>query len=264
MREETKVYEKIINSTEDLNAMATHLRMSQNFHELKVLAAEWLVPEPDVEDFISGKRFQLAEIPLSEKKYASAAEKLREEMWLLGDQFFADVLVKHLIQKAEENALFGFQVLKKHKSLQKCMNYIMGQAYQIAEKEHEKKFGKEQKGRLKTGGQRENICLGLADTQVYEWAEEYFALADEVKEAKERAVEKKKRLNALKKKEGRGKKAAAVKAEVKSSNETAGGSVKTVEEQKSQDVPVKAEKNLEETVQQMDGKQVSIFDLLEG
>ena len=68
------MYEKLINNTEELNAMAVHLRNSQNFSELKVLAAQWLVPKQDVEDFIKGKRFQLAEIPLSEKEYTSAVE----------------------------------------------------------------------------------------------------------------------------------------------------------------------------------------------
>ena len=52
------MYEKVIHNTEELNAMAAHLRMAQNFPELRLLAAERLVPEQDVEDFISGKRCQ--------------------------------------------------------------------------------------------------------------------------------------------------------------------------------------------------------------
>ena len=163
------------------------------------------------EIFISGKRFQLAEIPLSEKKYASATEKLREEMWTLGDQLFTDVLVQYLIQKAEKNVLFGFQVLKKHKSLQKCVNYIMEQAYQIAEKEHEKKFGGKQNTNHRLGGQKQAVGMGIAETQVYQWAEEYYALDDEVKEAKEQAAERKKRLKPLKKKAERSQKAAETK-----------------------------------------------------
>ena len=85
------MYEKLINNTEELNAMAVHLRNSQNFSELKVLAAQWLVPKQDVEDFIKGKKFQLAEISLSEKEYTSAVEKLREEMWHMKDQLFTDI-----------------------------------------------------------------------------------------------------------------------------------------------------------------------------
>ena len=45
------MYEKVIHNTEELNAMAAHLRMAQNFPELRLLAAERLVPEQDVEDF---------------------------------------------------------------------------------------------------------------------------------------------------------------------------------------------------------------------
>ena len=195
------MYEKVIHNTEELNAMAVHLRMAHNFPELRLLAAEWLVPEQDLEDFISGKRFLLAEIPMSEKNYASAAEKLREEMWHLKDQLFTDLVAQYLIGRAKEDILFGFRVLKKQKSLQKCMDYIMKQAYQMAEKEREKKFGKKQDPKGRTGSQNQAFGLGIAETKVYQWAEEYYALEDEVKEAKEQAKERKKRLNALKRKE---------------------------------------------------------------
>ena len=195
------MYEKVIHNTEELNAMAVHLRMAHNFPELRLLAAEWLVPEQDLEDFISGKRFLFAEIPMSEKNYTSAAEKLREEMWHLKDQLFTDLVAQYLIQRAKEDILFGFRVLKKQKSLQKCMDYIMKQAYQMAEKEREKKFGKKQDPKGRTGSQNQAFGLGIAETKVYQWAEEYYALEDEVKEAKEQAKERKKRLNALKRKE---------------------------------------------------------------
>ena len=195
------MYEKVIHNTEELNAMAVHLRMAHNFPELRLLAAEWLVPEQDLEDFISGKRFLFAEIPMSEKNYTSAAEKLREEMWHLKDQLFTDLVAQYLIQRAKEDILFGFRVLKKQKSLQKCMDYIMKQAYQMAEKEREKKFGKKQDPKGRTGNQNQAFSLGIAETKVYQWAEEYYALEDEVKEAKEQAKERKKRLNALKRKE---------------------------------------------------------------
>ena len=195
------MYEKVIHNTEELNAMAVHLRMAHNFPELRLLAAEWLVPEQDLEDFISGKRFLLAEIPMSERNYVSAAEKLREEMWHLKDQLFTDLVAQYLIQRAKEDILFGFRVLKKQKSLQKCMDYIMKQAYQMAEKEREKKFGKKQGPKGRTGNQSQAFGLGIVETKVYQWAEEYYALEDEVKEAKEQAKERKKRLNALKRKE---------------------------------------------------------------
>lgn len=218
------------------------------------------------EIFISGKRFQLAEIPLSEKKYASATEKLREEMWTLGDQLFTDVLVQYLIQKAEENVLFGFQVLKKHKSLQKCVNYIMEQAYQIAKKEHEKKFGGKQNTNHRPGGQKQAVGMGIAETQVYQWAEEYYALDDEVKEAKEQAAERKKRLKPLKKKAERSQKAAETKpSAIGVSKGTTDTSAKESKEgPKAPEAPDKDKKNKEEIVDNGEVKQMSMFDLLAG
>ena len=231
------MYEKVIHNTEELNAMAVHLRMAHNFPELRLLAAEWLVPEQDLEDFISGKRFLFAEIPMSEKNYTSAAEKLREEMWHLKDQLFTDLVAQYLIQRAKEDILFGFRVLKKQKSLQKCMDYIMKQAYQMAEKEREKKFGKKQDPKGRTGSQNQAFGLGIAETKVYQWAEEYYALEDEVKEAKEQAKERKKRLNALKRKEEHRKNAESPKKaakdtaqKTKAAAEQAAGKKKTAEQ----------------------------------
>ncbi len=168
------MFEKMIHNTEELNAMAVHLRLSQNFSEIKLLAAKWLIPEEHIQDFISGKRAQLAEVPLEEKEYSSAVEKLREEMWLLKDQMFTDIVSRYLIQKAEENPAFSMQVLQKHKTIQKCMNYIMEQAYSIAQKEHEKRVN----GKQPVTGREQNVALGISEIQVYQWAEDYYALDD--------------------------------------------------------------------------------------
>lgn len=179
------MFEKMIHNTEELNAMAVHLRLSQNFSELKSLAAKWLVPEDHIQDFISGKRAQLAEIPLEEKEYSSAVEKLREEMWLLKDQMFTDIVSRYLIQKAEENPAFSMQVLQKHKTIQKCMNYIMEQAYSIAQKEHEKRVN----GKQPVTGRQQNVALGISEIQVYQWAEDYYALDDAKQEADKKEKE---------------------------------------------------------------------------
>ena len=181
------MFEKMIHNTEELNAMAVHLRLSQNFSELKSLAAKWLVPEDHIQDFISGKRAQLAEIPLEEKEYSSAVEKLREEMWLLKDQMFTDIVSRYLIQKAEENPAFSMQVLQKHKTIQKCMNYIMEQAYSIAQKEHEKRVN----GKQPVTGREQNVALGISEIQVYQWAEDYYALDDAKQEADKKEKEQK-------------------------------------------------------------------------
>lgn len=257
------MYEKLINNTEELNAMAVHLRISQNFSEIQALAAQWLVPEQNVEDFIKGKRFQLADIPLSEKDYASAAEKLREEMWLMKDQLFTDIVGRHLMKKAEEDPMFGIQVLKKQKTLQKCMNYIMEQAYQIAEKEHDLRFGGKKNPNRRADSAHQSIGMGMSETQVYQWAEAYYALEDEAEEAKRRKAETKKRLNSLKKKEERKKKSAL------SGSSSAKGISKENTEKNEEKGEEKPEKESETTGQAKEVKksaekpvQMCLFDMM--
>jgi len=259
------VYEKLINNTEELNAMAVHLRNSQNFSELKVLAAQWLVPKQDVEDFIKGKRFQLAEIPLSEKEYTSAVEKLREEMWHMKDQLFTDIVGRHLMEKAEKGLLFGSQVLKKQKTLQKCMNYIMEQAYQMAEKEHDNRFGGKNNPNRRADRTHQSVGMGISETKVYQWAEEYYALDDEAKEIKEQKAERKKRLNALKKEEERKKNAdSSGKMTVKGASEgkEEKSAEKGEEKQKQEEAPAteKQEKGAEKPTEK--AVQISLFDMM--
>ena len=259
------MYEKLINNTEELNAMAVHLRNSQNFSELKVLAAQWLVPKQDVEDFIKGKRFQLAEIPLSEKEYTSAVEKLREEMWHMKDQLFTDIVGRHLMEKAEKGLLFGSQVLKKQKTLQKCMNYIMEQAYQMAEKEHDNRFGGKNNPNRRADRTHQSVGMGISETKVYQWAEEYYALDDEAKEIKEQKAERKKRLNALKKEDERKKNAASSgKMTVKgvSEGKEEKSAEKGGERQESEDMPAaeKQEKGAEKPTEK--AVQISLFDMM--
>lgn len=259
------MYEKLINNTEELNAVAVHLRNSQNFSELKVLAAQWLVPKQDVEDFIKGKRFQLAEIPLSEKEYTSAVEKLREEMWHMKDQLFTDIVGRHLMEKAEKGLLFGSQVLKKQKTLQKCMNYIMEQAYQMAEKEHDNRFGGKNNPNRRADRTHQSVGMGISETKVYQWAEEYYALDDEAKEIKEQKAERKKRLNALKKEEERKKNAdSSGKMTVKGASEgkEEKSAEKGEEKQKQEEVPAteKQEKGAEKPTEK--AVQISLFDMM--
>lgn len=259
------MYEKLINNTEELNAMAVHLRNSQNFSELKVLAAQWLVPKQDVEDFIKGKRFQLAEIPLSEKEYTSAVEKLREEMWHMKDQLFTDIVGHHLMEKAEKGLLFGSQVLKKQKTLQKCMNYIMEQAYQMAEKEHDNRFGGKNNPNRRADRTHQSVGMGISETKVYQWAEEYYALDDEAKEIKEQKAERKKRLNAFKKEEERKKNAdSSGKMTVKGASEgkEEKSAEKGEEKQKQEEVPAteKQEKGAEKPTEK--AVQISLFDMM--
>lgn len=259
------MYEKLINNTEGLNAMAVHLRNSQNFSELKVLAAQWLVPKQDVEDFIKGKRFQLAEIPLSEKEYTSAVEKLREEMWHMKDQLFTDIVGRHLMEKAEKGLLFGSQVLKKQKTLQKCMNYIMEQAYQMAEKEHDNRFGGKNNPNRRADHAHQSVGMGISETKVYQWAEEYYALDDEAKEIKEQKAERKKRMSALKKEEERRQNASAYR-KVSEKGALEGKSEKSAKkgEEKQKPEEVSGAEKQKKGAEKSEGEsvQMSLFDMM--
>ena len=123
------------------------------------------------------------EIEIEDREYATAEEKIREEMWVLKDRDFADILSQHLLHKCEEES-FSSLVLQKHKTLYKCLNYVMEQAYHIAEKKHEamdeEAWEKDQ-----------NVGLAIFEVQVYQWAEEYYALDDAEAEAKKKEEEKK-------------------------------------------------------------------------
>lgn len=179
------LYEKIVKNTEELNAAAAYLRQAKSFAELKRLAGEWLVPEEDVEAFIAGKRYFLAEVPIEEKEYKTAEDKLREEMWALNDKHFTDVVAFHLLKRCETSEELSTRMLKKHKTLQKCMDHIMGQAF------HEAKEAYEESG--KEGPPDMPMGMAVDGEKVISWAEAYYALEDEEEEMKKKEEEKERR-----------------------------------------------------------------------
>lgn len=179
------LYEKIVKNTGELNAAAAHLRQAKSFAELSRLAAEWLVPEKDVEAFISGKRYFLAEVPIEEKKYKTAEDKLREEMWALNDRHFTDVIAFHLLKRCETSKDLSACVLKRHKTLQKCMDHIMEQAFNEAKEAYEES-GKDGPPDIPMG-------MAVDGEKVISWAEAYYAMEDEEEEKKKKGEEKERR-----------------------------------------------------------------------
>lgn len=178
-------YERIVNNTGELNAAAAHLRKTKSFAELKRLAGEWLVPEEDVDAFIAGKRYFLAEVPIEEKEYKKAEDKLREEMWALNDRYFTDVVAFYLLKCCETSEALSACVLKKHKTLQKCMNHIMEQAFLQAQETYEES--------RKEGPPNMPMGMAVVGDRVISWAKAYYALEDEEEEAKKKAEEKERR-----------------------------------------------------------------------
>lgn len=134
------------------------------------LAKDWDIPYKQTEDFIKGSRYRLAEIPIGQKEFHSSLEKLREEMLLLDDPNYASVVGWYISRKCREDETMSSQVLKPHKSLQRCMDYIMEKAFSLATEEAKKK-----------GFDRvpENAGLTLTEKTVFPWAEEYYQKDDE-------------------------------------------------------------------------------------
>lgn len=176
------MFEKIVRNIDELNAVALHLRTTENFDALKSLAKEWQISKQDTEAFISGKRYRLADVTIEDRDYSRPEEKLRIEMFALKDKYFADIIGRYVIKKCIDDA-FGKNVLLKHKSLQKCLDHIMEMAFHIAE-EQAKQNGQEHI--------QQNAALALPETQVFHWAEEYYLLDDiDVEQKKEEEKNKK-------------------------------------------------------------------------
>lgn len=192
--------DKIVKNVNELNAAAEHLRQSGGIEELKKLAKAWNVPYAQTEDYIKGKRYRLMEVPVSDKEFGTYSEKLREEMLVLDDKYFASVIAWHIIHKCEEDGKLGEMVLKKHKSLQRCMDFITGKAFAIAT-EQAKQKGLEEVQR--------NTGLALTQNEVFPWAEEYYRSDDEETVKKKETEEKEKIQKEWERREGGGKTAAS-------------------------------------------------------
>lgn len=171
--------EKFIKDTRELNRAAVHLRSQGAFDRIQKLAEEWMVPDTYVKDFIAGKRVSLADIDIGEKDYASGKAKLAEELHILSDEYFADIVGVYLCRKCQDKE-YEALVLQKHKSLQKCLNFILKKVYEIAERKNGKDGMRRQQG----------IGMAMASTQVFQWVDEYYALDDEKEEAEKREKEK--------------------------------------------------------------------------
>lgn len=235
--------EKIVKSVEELNAVAMHLLQVKDLDALRVLAKTWSIPYQQTEDYIQGKRYRLAQIPVADKAYKTASEKLREEMLILNDKYFADIVAWHLISKCEEDDIFSGQVLKKHKSLQRCLDYVSGRAFEVAQEQARQK-----------GFDRvpQNTGLALTEKEVFPWAEEYYKKQDEDETAKKEAEEKQKIISDWDKKE---QKSSTVPAKTAASGKGKKPSKKTMETDRPEKKAAK-DHDKKDTPQQM-----SLFDL---
>lgn len=175
--------DKIVKSVDELNAAAMHLRQSGDMDELRKLAKAWAVPYAQTEDYIQGKRYRLAEVPIGDKDFKTPFEKLREEMIILDDKYFAAVIAWYMFRKCEEEEAWGKLVLKKHKSLQRCLDFVTGKAFDLATEQAK------QKGLERVAA---NTGFVLTQNEVFPWVEEYYRKEDEEEAKKAEAKEKQK------------------------------------------------------------------------
>ncbi|MDR1548996.1 MAG: PcfK-like family protein [Hungatella sp.] len=164
-----KVFGKI-GSVQEINAIAADLRRINLQGEIKKLAEENKVPQNDVKEFLNGKRYFLVDAG-NAKSYESARSKLLDEMGFLNDAQFGDIIGNYLLKCCDETG-FSALVLKNHKTLQRCINYLMKQAQQMVTGEDNKR--------------PQQACVAVEEKMVYQWANEYYQL-DDAKEV-EKAV----------------------------------------------------------------------------
>ena len=166
--------EKILENVSDIyeiNQTAAKLRQLGMREELQKLAEKYAVPKQNIEAFLSGKRYFLVDGGPIRKTYRTARSKLLDEMAMLKDPHFADVIGAYLLSQCGKCAIEQ-QILKSHKTLQRCVEYLMEQAWKLVDDEKK--------------SQRIRMGFAVPDGTVYRWVQEYYALDDKEQYEKER------------------------------------------------------------------------------
>lgn len=171
-----KIYGKI-GSIAEFNQIAGKLRQIGMKEELQKLAGRFHVPKEQVDAFLERKRYFLVDGGNTDKVYSSAKEKLVDEMLCLNDPMFGNIIGNYLISRSSEEPLCS-QILLTHKTLQRCIEYLMEQAYSLVSDEVKKS--------------QQNTALAVVGDQVFGWVSDYYALDDKekVQEEMEKADKK--------------------------------------------------------------------------
>lgn len=188
-------------SIDDLNELAKNLKETNELEEIRTLANENNIDKQKTEDFISGKRNELAddkdmkndkpsekskqsndksENKVS-KKFASGAEKLAYEEDELMKNVSAgqrdmikaqfDLVFQELIKRCNENPEFNSLVMQEQKTWERCYKYMEDKARKMAAK----------------GTQ----SCAVVSTTLFQWIDEYYRIDDKAKLEKEAADKKK-------------------------------------------------------------------------
>lgn len=170
-----KIYDKV-GSVQEINGIAADLRRIGLREEIKILAEKNKVSADDVEDYLKGKRYFLVDGG-NAKTYETVRSKLLDEMGFLNDPQFGDVIGQYLLQNCEDSGFSG-RVLQNHKTLQRCIEYLMKKAQEMVTDEE--------------GKRPQKTCVAVGEDMVYQWASEYYELddAEEVSKAVQEAEKK--------------------------------------------------------------------------
>lgn len=158
--------EKIFGKTgsiQEINQMALNLRKLRMKEELLKLAEGNKVSKSDTEDFQQGKQYFLVDGGNTEKFYETARSKVVDEMFQLNDPLFGNIIGGYLLSHCNKCS-FEQQILRSHKTLQRCIEYLMKKAYGTVDEEDVKS--------------RKNVGVALAGDMVYGWVNDYYASDD--------------------------------------------------------------------------------------
>lgn len=170
--------EKIIDkmkSIQEINQLAVKLKQMGLKQDLETLAEKNKITKSDLEAFLSGKHYFLVDGGNTAKPYTSARAKLLDEMLYLKDANFADIVGNYLLKQCG-NSEMEYLILKSHKTLQRCIDYLMEKAWELVDEEARK--------------QRINVGFAVSSDTVFNWVSDYYALDDkEQMEKKEKEAE---------------------------------------------------------------------------
>lgn len=177
-----KIFDKL-GSISEVNQAAADLRKLRMKEALIQLVEKYHVPKQDAENYYCGKRYFLVDGGNTVKNFDTARSKLLDEMFTLNEPMFGNVIGTYLLSCCD-NAEYEEKILLEHKTLMRCIEYVMGKAYELVSDEMKIR--------------RENAGVGVLDEQVYGWIREYYFLDDEqqIREKSEEAEKCFKKRNA--------------------------------------------------------------------
>lgn len=167
-----KIYDNIT-SVKEINQLAADLRQTRQKDMLLTLAKKYNLTDKMAEDFMTGRRRFLVDGGDTASSYNTVKSKLVDEMMDLGYEPFAKPIGDYLLRQDISEKLEN-QILLPHKTLQRCIEYLMDKAYSMIDDS------------LKKAGRMLNYVA--TDETVYEWVWEYYQ-ADDASKIAEKAAE---------------------------------------------------------------------------